>query len=153
VAGNDDLQQHVPLGQMRNELSEAGFDVPLDASRIEVMELHEELLVKSQLSFFNNESIKYPIFPTDVLDFASEKMTLISEFDFKEGGQFIRDERLDSATVVDLVGIFLDYVELTGKRVTATLRLDQYRGVVDRGNLRHGVLGEKRYITHTTTTE
>jgi hypothetical protein len=52
-AGEETMMVHIPMNQLRAELETAGFDITKEASRIELMELHEELVSKKRLALYD----------------------------------------------------------------------------------------------------
>jgi hypothetical protein len=111
------MMAQIPMNQLRAELALAGFDVSKEATRIELMELHEELVAQRKLSLYDMQLVKYPLFSSETLDFPSSRFESILEFDFKDGGRFIRDDRLDSSVVVELFDLLSRYVEFSSGKV------------------------------------
>ena len=104
-----------PVGKLRTDLLDAGWDVGADTPPSVLEELYDVYLTKKSIGRFRDVRPDFPVLsPCDFLTNAKK----ILEFKWKDGGRLIADNRLSIDMVSELSTIFATLVTFSTKRHT-----------------------------------
>jgi hypothetical protein len=111
---HDELDNHLSIAELREELRLLGIETNASDDMCILMNLYEEAKCDEFYSKVWLENIKTPIEAPEYLQVLNRNK--ISSFDFKNGGSFIADSRLNTNIVFTLIRILASLVTIFQKK-------------------------------------